>query len=58
MIKQFIRIISWISLAILIAPALLFLFGKIELDQVKIIMLIATVAWFITATAWFTAKKA
>lgn len=46
------KLIAWISLVALIAPAILFLAGRMELDQVKSIMLITTVIWFVAATMW------
>lgn len=52
-----VKLISWISLVAVIAPSVLFLAGRMELDQVKSIMLIATVIWFVTATMWMWRKK-
>lgn len=51
------KIISWISLIALIAPSILFLAGRVELPQVKSIMLIATVIWFISAYLWMWHKN-
>ncbi len=50
------KLISWMSLIALIAPAILFLNGSMELDQVKLVMLISTVVWFITAGMWMWRK--
>lgn len=52
-----VKLISWISLVAVIAPSVLFLAGRMELDQVKSIMLIATVIWFVTAAMWMWRKK-
>ena len=52
-----IKLISWISLIALIAPAILFLSGSMELDQVKLAMLVATTVWFVTAAIWMWRKK-
>ena len=52
MIRLFAKITSWISLGALVVPALFFLNGRATLDQVKTIMLIATVIWFVTASLW------
>jgi len=52
MIRLWAKIGSWISLAALIAPALLFLTGRMALDRVKLVMLIATIIWFIMAPLW------
>ncbi len=45
------------SLIVLTGSALLFLAGRMELQQVKLYMMISTVIWFVTATIWHTAKK-
>jgi len=52
------KLISWISLIALIAPSILFLTGRVELPQVKLIMLISTVIWFISAYVWMWHKEA
>jgi hypothetical protein len=51
------RVISWISLILLTGSVLLLLAGRMELDQVKLLMMISTVSWFITATMWLSRKK-
>jgi succinate dehydrogenase hydrophobic anchor subunit len=43
---------SAVALLILTIPSILFLAGRLELDQVKWIMLLATIVWFVTATPW------
>jgi len=45
-------VISVLSLVVLMAPSILFLAGRMELDTVKWIMLAATVVWFVAATPW------
>jgi hypothetical protein len=51
--KMIAQILSWISLVVLIAPSVLFLAGKMSsLDQVKWVMLLATILWFVTAPLW------
>jgi hypothetical protein len=52
MIKLIAKIVSAIALMVLMAPSLLFLNGRMELDQVKWIMLIATIIWFVAASLW------
>ena len=44
------RIVSLASLVLLIMPSILFLAGRVNLDQVKWVMLVATIIWFATAT--------
>jgi hypothetical protein len=51
------KIISWISLIALITPAILFLAGRMELDDVKMVMLISTIVWFVTAAMWMWRKE-
>ena len=59
MLKQIVNLVSWLSLIFIIAPSILFFFDKIDLDQVKQIMLIATITWFVAAavSAWTTRIK-
>ncbi len=45
-------VISVLSLVVLMAPSILFLAGRMELDTVKWVMLAATVLWFAAATPW------
>jgi thiosulfate reductase cytochrome b subunit len=51
------QIISWISLAGTILPPVLFLAGRIELDQSKTWILIATVVWFVATSLWMGRPK-
>jgi len=46
-----VKMISRLSLVLLTAPAALFLDGRMPLDRVKTLMLIATGIWFISAAA-------
>ncbi|MCC6681027.1 MAG: hypothetical protein IT445_09010 [Phycisphaeraceae bacterium] len=51
--KLIAQVISWLALVALMLPSLLFLFGAMDnLDAVKLIMLIATVIWFVAAALW------
>ena len=56
MIKTIAKPISWISLVVLILPSILFLAGRMELDRVKWIMLLATIVWFVSAGMWMWGK--
>ena len=51
------KVISWMSLVAVIAPAILFMAGRMELEQVKLIMLISTVTWFAAAAILMREKK-
>ena len=48
-IFQFISLLALIALTL---PSVNFLAGKLELDRVKWLMLLATIVWFVTATGW------
>ena len=41
-----IQLIGYVSIIVLIVPSIVFLSGKMSLDQVKMIMLVATIVWF------------
>lgn len=44
--KALIQLIGYISIVVLIVPSMMYLGGKMELDRVKTIMIVATVVWF------------
>jgi hypothetical protein len=46
------RIVSWLALGATIGPAVLFYVDMMALDQMKLWMLVATVAWFASAPVW------
>ena len=50
--KMTAKIIALASLIIIIAPSVMFLTGAMQLDKVKLVMLTATVVWFISAALW------
>lgn len=50
------QIVSWIALALAVLPSVLFLAGRMDLDQVKLWMLIGSVAWF-AVTPWWMERK-
>ncbi|MBN2181808.1 MAG: hypothetical protein JW715_07820 [Sedimentisphaerales bacterium] len=57
--KTLIQLIGYISIIVLIVPSMLYLAGKMELNQVKTTMLIATIVWFAANTilAWHLEDK-
>lgn len=55
--RRVVQTLSWISLVVLMAPPVLFIAGKMTLDTVKLVMLIATVAWFATTPFWMGKKE-
>ena len=52
MLRKIAQWVSWLSLVALVAPSIIFLAGKMELDRVKTVMLIATIVWFVSASLW------
>jgi len=55
--KRILEIISYLSLVMVVAAPVLYYMGKIDLDQNKLWMLIATIVWFGTASFWIGTKK-
>ena len=55
--KTLTQIISWLALAATIVPPVLYLGGGMELDRVKVWMLIATIVWFVTVPLWMGREK-
>ncbi len=50
--RSILQIVSLLALIVLTLPSIIFLAGRMELDTVKWIMLLATIVWFVTATPW------
>ena len=46
------QIISWAALVATIGPPVLYLAGRMTLDQTKLVMLVATIVWFVTTPFW------
>jgi hypothetical protein len=46
------QIVSWASLAATALAPILFLIGRIKLDQSKMLLFVATAVWFATASLW------
>jgi nitrate/nitrite transporter NarK len=55
--RAILRIVSLLALVALTLPSIIFLAGRLELDTVKWIMLVATVVWFVAATPWMWKDK-
>ena len=55
--RRILQLISWISLAGTILPSILFLAGRMDLDQSKLWLLAATIAWFIATPLWMGRPK-
>lgn len=50
--RPILQIVSLLALIALTLPSIIFLAGRIELDTVKWLMLLATIVWFVVATPW------
>ncbi|MCP4257536.1 MAG: hypothetical protein GY774_08410 [Planctomycetes bacterium] len=50
--RSILQIISLLALIAVTLPSVLFLAGRLELDMVKWIMILATIVWFVTAAPW------
>lgn len=50
--RLILQIVSLLSLVAVVLPSILFLAGRLELDTVKWLMLLATIVWFVTASMW------
>jgi hypothetical protein len=50
--RPILQIISLLALIALTLPSAIFLAGRLDLNMVKWIMLVATIVWFVAATGW------
>ena len=51
------RVISLLALLMTVLPSVLFLAGSVELDQVKLLMLVSAVVWFAATPLWMDKKE-
>lgn len=51
------QLLSWVSLAATIVPSLIFMAGKMDLDRVKLWMVISMIVWFVVTPLWMERKK-
>jgi hypothetical protein len=54
--KRIAEILSWLALAVTLAPACLFFAGKLDLAQAQAWMLSGAVLWFIATPFWMEHK--
>lgn len=50
--RPILQIVSLLALIALTLPSVIFLAGRLELNTVKWIMLLASIVWFVAATPW------
>lgn len=55
--RKIVEIISWLSLAVLVAAPVLFYAGSLSLEANKNLMLMATIVWFASALCWIGREK-
>ena len=51
------QIISLLALIMTVVPSVLFLTGTVELEQVKLLMLISMIVWFAVTPFWMNQKE-
>jgi len=54
--KLVLSIISYAALALLLLPSIFYLSGKMELESMKMLMLVATVLWYVVTPLWMEKK--
>lgn len=55
--RTVLQAISWIALVATILPSILFLQGSMDLDRAKLVMLLATIVWFVATPLWMGRKE-
>lgn len=50
--NRILQIVSLLALVALTLPSVIFLAGRMELNTVKWLMILATIVWFVAATPW------
>ena len=50
--KLLVKFISYIGLLLTLIPSLMVFTGNISLDSGKMLMLIGTIVWFVSAPGW------
>ena len=50
--RRIFQTVSWIALAATAMPSILFLYGSIDLDGAKLVMLLGTIVWFVATPLW------
>ena len=55
--KRLAQIVSLASRVVLLVPSVLFLAGRMDLDRVKLVMLIATILWFVATPLWMWERE-
>jgi len=56
-VRTILQVVSWVACGATVIPAILFLSGSMELDQMKHVIMGATVVWFLSASVWMGREK-
>ena len=54
--RKLLQLISFVALVLTVVPSVLYLAAKIDLDQTKWSMLVATIVWFVVTPLWMGQK--
>lgn len=54
--RKLLQLISLVALVLTVLPSALYLAAKIDLDQTKWSMLVATIVWFVATPLWMGQK--
>lgn len=57
MVRATAIVVSLLALIGTMVPSILFFYGGMGLDRMKLWMLVATVVWFVTATMWMGQRR-
>lgn len=52
------QLVSWLAIAGVVLPPVAFLLEKVELEDMKLALLISTIVWFIATPLWMGANRA
>lgn len=55
--RKLLQALSWLGLVGTLLPAALHLFGLVALDDVKTLMLVSAILWFVTTPVWMERKR-
>ena len=55
--RRVFQAISAVAIALTILPSALFLAGKVQLDRMKLVMLLAMIVWFVVTPLWMGREK-
>jgi hypothetical protein len=58
-LRIIVKIVAYTGIIVLVAPSIFYLAGKMELETVKTLMVIATILWFgaLAFQVWYLDKK-